>query len=417
MDYKVIRNDLLDDEYYEIDHKSGLKIFVYPKEGYGSTYAVFGTNYGSIDAVDIPNGTAHFLEHKLFESEELDAFQRFAVTGASANAYTSFDKTCYLFSCGDNFKENLAILLDFVQHPYFTEETVKKEQGIIGQEIEMYQDEPSWEVIFNLLRAAYNTHPVRIDIAGTVDSIAEITADMLYDCYNKYYNLSNMVLCCVGNTTVEEVIKVVDEQIIEKPLVPVKRQDFNEKYEINKPYIEEKLSVAQPHFALGFKGKLGPQSGKEYLKNYLLINIVLDACFGETTEFMNGLLDDGYINDNYSSETFFGPGYQMMILSGESRDPNYVAEAIRIELGRIMREGIDEENFETIRRAHFGRSVMKFNDVDGLANDLLSSYFDGYRLFDELEIFKNITVDDANKLIHEMFDVNNSSLSVILPKE
>lgn len=417
MDYKVIKNDLLNHEYYEIDHKSGLKIFVYPKEGYGSTYAVFGTNYGSIDAVDIPNGTAHFLEHKLFESEELDAFQRFAVTGASANAYTSFDKTCYLFSCGANFKDNLEILLDFVQHPYFTEETVKKEQGIIGQEIEMYQDEPSWEVIFNLLRAAYNTHPVRIDIAGTVDSIAQISADMLYDCYNKYYNLSNMVLCCVGNTTVEEVLSVVDEQIIEKPCASVTRGDFGEKYEINEPYIEEKLSVSIPQFAIGFKLKPGVQSGKEYLKDYILSNIILDSCFGETTEFYNKLLDEGYVNNNCTGETFFGPGYEMIIISGESKKPAYVAEEIKIELGRLLREGIDEENFERTRRSHFGRNVMKYNDVDGLANDMLSSYFDGYRLFDEFEIYKNITVDDANKYLRDTIDVNNSALSVILPKE
>ncbi|NLL63652.1 MAG: insulinase family protein [Ruminococcaceae bacterium] len=221
---RKIKNSLLGDLYYEIDHKSGLKIFVYPKVGYESSYAVFGTNYGSIDtfikrqgedAIKIPEGTAHFLEHKLFESEEQDAFERFATTGASANAFTSFDKTCYLFSCSNKFAENLEILLDFVQHPYFTQETVEKEQGIIGQEIKMYQDVPSWQVLFNLFRCLFHNHPVKIDIAGTVESIAEISAELLYDCYNNFYNLDNMVLACAGNTTVEEVLSVVD-RIVKK---------------------------------------------------------------------------------------------------------------------------------------------------------------------------------------------------------
>ena len=216
-------NALLGDSFFEIKHDTGLRIFVYPKKGYSTTYAVFGTNYGSIDtfiktvgndATPIPEGTAHFLEHKLFESEELDAFERFAKTGANANAYTSFDKTCYLFSCSSNFSKNLEILLDFVQHPYFTQQTVEKEQGIIGQEIRMYQDEPSWQVLFNLLKLMYHKHPVKIDIAGTVESIAEITADTLYGCYNNFYNLNNMVLAVVGNTTVDEVFPTTARTIL-----------------------------------------------------------------------------------------------------------------------------------------------------------------------------------------------------------
>ena len=183
---EYIKNDILGEGYYSIDHKSGLKIFVYPKKDYAQTYAVFGTKYGSIDTrfkrsdkdefIEIPEGTAHFLEHKLFESEELDAFQRYAKTGASANAYTSFDRTCYLFTCTGHFKENFEILLDFVKHPYFTEETVQKEQGIIGQEIDMYKDLPDWVCLFNMLSGMYHNHPVKIDIAGTKQSISQITA-------------------------------------------------------------------------------------------------------------------------------------------------------------------------------------------------------------------------------------------------
>ncbi|MFR5876979.1 MAG: EF-P 5-aminopentanol modification-associated protein YfmH, partial [Eubacterium sp.] len=200
MDIKEIKSDILDEKYFEMNHPTGLKIYVFPKDNYKSAYAIFGTKYGSIDTrfkrsdsdtwTEVPEGIAHFLEHKLFESEDLDAFERYAKTGASANAYTSFDKTCYLFQCSDNFKESLKILLDFVQNPYFTEQTVQKEQGIIGQEITMYLDVAGWMSTFNLLRCFYHKHPVRIDIAGTVDSIAEITDKLLYDCYNTYKSLS-----------------------------------------------------------------------------------------------------------------------------------------------------------------------------------------------------------------------------------
>ncbi|MBQ5883382.1 MAG: insulinase family protein [Clostridia bacterium] len=230
---EYIKNDILDEGYYSINHKSGLKIFVYPKKDYAQTYAVFGTKYGSIDTrfkrsdkkdfIEIPEGTAHFLEHKLFESEELDAFQRYAKTGASANAYTSFDRTCYLFTCTGHFKENFEILLDFVRHPYFTEETVQKEQGIIGQEINMYKDLPDWVCLFNMLEGMYHNHPVKIDIAGTKQSISQITADMLFSCYNTFYNLSNMALAVAGNVTPEEVVEIADRLLTTDEDVTVER--------------------------------------------------------------------------------------------------------------------------------------------------------------------------------------------------
>ncbi len=203
MSVQEIKSQLTGDKYYKVKHKSGLNIYVYEKEGYNSTYAVFGTRYGSINTtfssnggekMTVPDGIAHYLEHKLFECEDGDAFAKYAKTGANANAFTSFDKTCYLFSTTDNFKESLEILLDFVQRPYFTEETVAKEQGIIGQEIKMYDDSPEWRVMFNLLEIMYHNHPVKIDIAGTVESIAKITPELLYKCYNTFYNLTNMAL-------------------------------------------------------------------------------------------------------------------------------------------------------------------------------------------------------------------------------
>lgn len=420
---REISNSLLGDSYYEIQHKSGLKIFVYPKDGYSTTYAVFGTNYGSIDtfikksgedAVAIPAGTAHFLEHKLFESEELDAFERFAKTGANANAYTSFDKTCYLFSCSSNFKENLGILLDFVQHPYFTQKTVEKEQGIIGQEIRMYQDEPSWQVLFNLLKCLYHKHPVKIDIAGTVDSIAEITADMLYDCYNNFYNLGNMVLAVVGNTTVEEVLEVADANLEAKELVKIERADYGEPEEIVSDYFEEALAVSQPLFTLGFKEST--KGGELTLKDKILTSLLLEYISGDTSPLYERLFNDGLINTGFGSEYFTGYGYRAVIFSGESRDPKAVADAIKAEIRKVHKEGIREEDFERIRRMHYGRAIMDYNDVDGLANELVAATFEGYGLFDEIEIYKTLTLKDAEDRLKEQMHEEFSAMSVIIPK-
>ena len=200
MEKKIVKNERTGEQYTYVKHPTGLDIYIWKMEDYSTSYALFGTKYGSIntkfktknetDFITVPNGIAHYLEHKLFENEDCDVFSLYAKTGASANAYTSFDKTCYLFSCTDNVYESLEILLSFVQSPYFTEETVQKEQGIIGQEIRMYDDNAGWRVFFNMLQGMYQNHPVKIDIAGTVESIAKINADLLYQCYNTFYNLS-----------------------------------------------------------------------------------------------------------------------------------------------------------------------------------------------------------------------------------
>ena len=241
---QVITGKQVGDSYWKIQHPSGLTILLYPKENCSTTYAIFGTRYGSIDNCfqrsdepapeTVPEGIAHYLEHKLFESEDGDAFERYAKTGASANAFTSFESTCYLFSCTDKLYESLEILLDFVQSPYFTEQTVQKEQGIIGQEIKMYDDDPSWRVMFNYLKAMYHSHPIKEDIAGTVESIAKITPELLYRCYNTFYNLGNMVLALAGNFDKEKVLEVCDRML--KPAEPVSvRRVFSQPDSIVRP--------------------------------------------------------------------------------------------------------------------------------------------------------------------------------------
>lgn len=419
MNIREIKNDLLNDSYFEIEHDSGLRIFVYPKKGYSSTFAMFGTDYGSVDADGIPNGTAHFLEHKLFESDEIDAFKRFAETGASANAYTSFDRTCYLFNCGANFSQNLEILLDFVTHPYFTQETVEKEQGIIGQEIRMYEDSPDWRLLFNLLRAAYANHPVRIDLAGTVESIAEITADTLYDCYNKFYSLSNMVLAVAGNATVEEVLEVADRVLPGKaPKGEHVKRSFDDPYEVVEKYVEQKMSVSMPQFALGYKLRQGEDTGaRPTVKESIMTEIILDCLLGTTTEFYNELLSDGYISPNFEAEFFAGPGYKLLLFMGDSKDPKYVADAIKERVIKVQNTGIAKEDFERTRKAHYGLAVKEYNDVQGLASMLVSGYFVHEGIYDDFEIYRTLTLSEINDYLRTRIDAENVSLSVVLPKE
>ena len=422
MNIKEVRNELLNEKYYDIDHPSGLKILVMPKENYSSTYAIFATKYGSIDTMiqmsdgsfkEIPEGTAHFLEHKLFESEDLDAFERFAKTGASANAYTSFERTGYLFSCSANFKKNLEILLDFVQNPYFTQATVEKEQGIIGQEIDMYKDAPDWEVMFNCLRTMYHNLPVRIDIAGTQESIAQITAKTLYGCYDNFYNLHNMVLAVAGNADVNEIVEVADKVLKPVEGKMAQRKVIDEPEEVIDSYIEEKLSVATPQFMFGFKESW--DTPERTTKEEISMEILLDMISGQSSELYKRLFDGKLINNSFGFEYFTGFGYSCVLFAGESNDPKKVAEEIVGEIGRFRETGFDETAFERTKKKLYGRMIMGMNDIEGLANNMAVSYFAGEDVFTDFEIFKTVTLDDVNDIFKKTLDENRSVLSVINP--
>ena len=422
MNIKEVRNELLNEKYYDIDHPSGLKILVMPKENYSSTYAIFATKYGSIDTMiqmsdgsfkEIPEGTAHFLEHKLFESEDLDAFERFAKTGASANAYTSFERTGYLFSCSANFKKNLEILLDFVQNPYFTQATVEKEQGIIGQEIDMYKDAPDWEVMFNCLRTMYHNLPVRIDIAGTQESIAQITAKTLYGCYDNFYNLHNMVLAVAGNADVDEIIEVADKVLKPVEGKMAQRKVIDEPEEVIDSYIEEKLSVATPQFMFGFKESW--DTPERTTKEEISMEILLDMISGQSSELYKRLFDGKLINNSFGFEYFTGFGYSCVLFAGESNDSKKVAEEIVGEIGRFRETGFDKTAFERTKKKLYGRMIMGMNDIEGLANNMAVSYFAGEDVFTDFEIFKTVTLDDVNDIFKKTLDENRSVLSVINP--
>ena len=423
---KIIKNNLMREEYFYMKHPSGLDIYVHPKKDYSSNYAVLGTNFGSINNrfrkqgessyTVVPDGIAHYLEHKLFESKEGDAFELFAKTGASANAYTSFEKTAYLFSCTGNFEESLNILLDFVQSPYFTEKNVEKERGIIGQEIKMYEDSPEWKVLINLLGAMYKNHPVKNDIAGSVESIAKITPQMLYECYNTFYNLHNMALCVVGNVNPETVFTVADKKLKYSPKVEVERFFPEETLEIVKPEIVQNFDISSPIFSLGFKENI-PQNYRTSTEELVYTDLILQCISSRTSDMYQELLNKELINtSSFTNEYFEGPGYASIIFSGESKNPRKAAEIIKKHLQKIKQNGIDKKLFDRIKKSVYGQSLSVFNSVSAVANLALDFSLSGKDIFGYIDILENASVEKVNERLNSELNCEFSSLSIASPK-
>ena len=419
MHIKEVCSEKLQEKYFEVEHTSGLRIFVWPKEGYNSTYAIIGTPFGSVNnhftvngkEVKVPDGIAHYLEHKLFESEDGDAFALYASTGANANAYTSFDKTCYLFSTTRNFKRCLEILLGFVTNPYFTPETVAKEQGIIGQEIKMYEDSADWRVMFNLLGAMYHNHPVHIDIAGSVDTIAQIDADKLYTCYNSHYNLRNMALTVVGNVSLQEVIDICDEQLkVADEAVDVENHFPDEPTQVKESYVEQILPVAISLFNLGFKASADRRLTEQEIA---YADILLFLLASNISPMYRELMDEGLINATFSHELFEGTGFNCVIFGGESRDPKKAEEIIKKYINKVKREGITEEEFENARRAVYGDALSALNSVSSIANLTEDFFFSKRSVFAYYDAVANAQVQDVEAVLKNMLDTENTSLSVI----
>lgn len=419
MSFKEIKEERFGITYYELHHGSGLTIYVCPQEGFRSAYAVIGTNFGSMNAefihngnkITVPDGTAHYLEHKLFESEEGDAFSQYAKTGASANAYTSFDHTCYLFSCTERFGESLEILFDLIQSPYFTPETVAKEQGIIGQEIKMYDDSPDWRVTMNLLQSMYQKHPINKDIAGTVETIAEITPEILYECYHSYYNLNNMVLCIAGNADLGLIEEIADKKLKINEAVQTESIFPDEPYEVGKSYVEQSLPVAMPMMALGFKEEAG--KGFASTKELLCSSILLEAFAGEGSALYRKLLDKKLINSTFGTEYMEGKGYRTVIFEGETADPAALSRILKEEITLLHQQGISQQDFESAKRCTYGRLARGLDAPSSVASSMIGAAFAGRKLFESIELIADITLEDVNERLKEQLDVQNCCLSVI----
>jgi len=372
-----IYDDVIKETCLKYVHESGVQVLMLPMAGYSAAVAQFSAKFGSMDNAfsinggklhSVPDGTAHYLEHKLFESEEKDAFKLFAQTGASCNAGTSFDYTQYYFSCADNFRKNLEILLGFVQDPYFTPENVEKERGIIGQEITMYRDSPGWRVFTNLLEGLFFVNPVRRDIAGTVESISEITEKTLYDCYNAYYNPANMFLCVAGNFDPDEVVSVCEDKLKKREPLNVKSADIDEPLNVSQRRIELVMPVSKPIFEIGFKRPA--VSGQAQIDEYIHFNILFDLIFGSVSEFFGRMRDKGLINEQFSDGMFSGRGFCIPFLRGESGDPDAVLAEVQRELRAFKTVPPSREEFDRIKRATYGSLVRDFTNADSVASTL-----------------------------------------------
>lgn len=423
MEKKIVKNERTGEQYTYVKHPTGLDIFIWKMEDYSTTHALFGTKYGSIntkfktkndpDFITVPNGIAHYLEHKLFENEDCDVFSLYAKTGASANAYTSFDRTCYLFSCTDNVYDSLEILLSFVQDPYFTEETVRKEQGIIGQEIRMYDDNAGWRVFFNMLQGMYHNHPVKIDIAGTVESIAQINADLLYKCYYTFYNLNNMVLSIAGNVDEDKVLELCDKLLKNNEDPKLETAFEPEPDTVCRSEVTQKLEIAVPMFNIGFKAK--PEKGLDAVRAEIETNFVLSLLADESSDFYKKLYDEGTINSSFSSEVFMGDGYFCSIFGGESRDPRLVRDKIIAEIERCKKEGLDEERFNIIKRSYYGALIRDLNDAEAVATTMINAGMEKISAFDVIETVADVTFEDVTKRLGKQFNTKNVTLSIIEP--
>ncbi|MCM1055853.1 MAG: insulinase family protein [Bacteroides sp.] len=419
---EIIKSSGIGEQYIRVKHPSGCTICLYPMEGFSSAYALFGASYGSVDTtfktdgdedfVTVPEGIAHYLEHKLFENDECDAFELYAKTGANANAFTSFDKTAYLFSCSQKFEENLEILLNFVQEPYFTDETVQKEQGIIGQEIMMYRDDPGWRVFFNCLQAVYHNNPVRIDIAGTAESIARIDKDLLYRCYNAFYNLNNTVLSIAGNFDVDKALEICDRLLKISPDRGLEKLVPEEPREVKEKTVKIKLSCSQPMFNIMYK--LPPMTEKEAARAYIVYNNMFETCLGRTSSFYTEMYEQGLIDGSFGVGVFYGRGFFVGNIDGDSKDPELLLNKINAELKRLKTELPDRREYENIKKRTYGELLSGYGSVETVANTVMSAEMAGLSAFELIDIAAKIAYEDIVEALMAL-DVDNCSISIVEP--
>lgn len=426
MSYKTLKFSNIDEVMYVNEHENGLKSYVIPKKGYMKKHATFSTHYGSInkkfkiegetDIIEVPDGIAHFLEHKLFEQKDGNVMDKFIELGASSNAYTGFAQTVYLFTCTDLFDENFDLLLNFVQNPYITEESVEREKGIIGQEIDMYKDDPSWNCYFNLLKAFYTVNPVRVEIAGSKESISEINKDTLYMCYKTFYNPSNMVICVVGDVDPQKVFQQIDEKLSQMDKgKEIERIFPKENDKINKPYVEQKLVVSTPMFQMGFADTDVVTKGIDGVKKEVAIKIILDMLAGRSSELYSRLYNEGVINSSFDIDYLGEENYSFSIFGGESSDPKKVRDSLVEEVEKVRQNGLDREVFERVKKSQHGKYVRQLNSIDVISHNFISAYFKNANMFDYLDVYDKIKLEDASEVFKKHFNVERLALSVILP--
>ena len=402
---------------------NGLNIYVDARRSYSRQFAFFATRYGGMDLrfrgedgdwVDTPQGVAHFLEHKLFDAEDGSALQGMAAQGVDPNAFTTPSMTGSFFEGAQGFEDNLRTLLSFVSRPWFTPESVEKEQGIIGQEIRMTEDDPDNEVYYQLMEAMYAHHPVRVRVAGTVESIAAITADTLYQCHRAFYRPGNMVLCAAGNVDPQRVAEIAREVLDKEPsAAAASYYGRAEPQEVVARYAQRAMPVSIPLFELGFKGVPAPRG--QGLRQRLLGELVCDVLFSSSAPLYSRLYEEGLINGSFASRYDSLPGCACLVAGGESRDPKRVLDEVLKEAARLAREGVDPGLWERLKKAAYGSMVRQLNSLEEICFELAQGHFDGEDYLSFPQCFQSIERGDVQKLLGTWCVEGRSALSVIVP--
>ena len=425
---EIFESKLLNERYEKITHSSGLDVYVFPKK-LTTTYALFGVNYGSVnnrfyigdseELITVPYGIAHFLEHKLFTNEDgSDSFERFSEYGADANAYTAFNKTAYLFSCTDRFAESLTELVRFVTHPYFTPESVASEIGIIAEEIRMYDDSPSERCYYGLLEGMYEKHNIRQNICGSEESISQISADTLYQCYNAFYRLDNMALVICGNVSTDEILEVLDKELAqntERLCVRKVDESAEEHRTAYKSYVEQRMQVSKPIFNIGFKDTDIPHTPTERQRKDAIMTILDEMIFSSAGDLYQYLFENDLISPHLSFGYSCSSDAAYNSIGGYADDPKRVLNELLAHIEKLKANGLSYEDFLRGKRVSYAEFVKSFDSTDNIANNLLSFVFDGYEMLSYPELINSITFEDVNNVFQTAFDPDTVTLSVVLP--
>ena len=413
------------EEVFRATLPNGLPVYIVPKKGFSRKYALFATRYGGMDMrfekdgqwLDTPAGIAHYLEHKMFDTEDGNALQELAKNGAEPNAFTSNAITCYYFDATEKFYESLEILLSFVSVPYFTDESVQKEQGIIAQEIGMIEDNPEWQVYKQLMQALYHTSPARTPVAGSVESISHITAQTLYDCHKAFYTPANMCLVVVGDVKPERIIASAN-QILPAKSGPLIRRDYGAEEELTaaEHFVSAAMEVSMPTFLVGFK--CPPQHGGEQQHRFTAIGeLACDVLMGESSPLYARLYAEGLINGSFGAAFDLLPGASYVYAGGDSKDPQAVAEAILAEAQRLVSQGVDGDYYRRVVNANFGAALKALNSFESIAVSMAEGCFQGYDPYHFPEVYDSITVEDVLDFLRQNMTRDHMALSVITPKE
>lgn len=403
---------------------------IIPKKNVKKKYVIWGTHFGSIDnrfimpgtgeEVFIPDGVAHFLEHKMFEQPNgTNSLDTLMAMGIDANAYTTNDHTAYLFECTDHFDEGLAELMDYVQHPYFTDENVEKEKGIIGQEINMYDDDPGWQLYMNAMDCMYQENPIKVDIAGSIESISAITPDVLYKCYNTFYHPSNMTMAICGDFEPEKLLEQIKKMLLPKEnQADIKRIYPPKEDKINKPFASQKMEVSTPIFMIGYKDtQLDTTDTQNIVKKHIAIEILLNMMIGKSSDLYQELYQEGIVLSQPDIDYEFSSQYAHILISGTSKDPKILEEKLAETIQNMQKNGINEEHFERMKRKIYGDYVVEYNSVAETARMFLADSFKGINSFDYIEEYETVTKEYAESILKDIFKEENRIMSVIEPNE